>query len=566
MDNISEAKLEPLLVGNITGNFLIPSYQRGYRWIDDHILKLLNDIKENGDQNYCLQPIVVKRVDENKFELIDGQQRLTTLFLIFKNMKQILPSTEVKFSLEFETRLRSKEYLNELDEKLAVENIDFYHIYNASKCISGWFDDANTGDKTLKTINLYRYFAEKVKVIWYEVDTHENSSDLFTRLNIGKIPLTNAELVKALFLSKDNNEINEEKQIEIATGWDIIEKELHNKNFWAFLTNESAEKYATRIELLFNLIADKKPDEREIFYTFYYFSDRMKSESKKAIWLRIQKYFLLLKEWFENRNIYHKVGYLIATGEKLQDLIMNSEKKTKSVFESELNAKITNSLDLDKDKILELSYTNKTDRIKIEKLLLLFNIETVRLLKNTTERYSFESHKNNWWSLEHIHAQLSEGLNKKEEQQEWLRLHKDSLVELRKNSDHESVISEIIEKIDLNINDISREIFDNIFSDVIKVLSIENENKDYLHLVSNLALLKTTNNSAINNSTFDVKRNRILEMDRNGEYIPICTRRVFLKYYTFSKDHQLHFWGEQDRKAYMEAMIGDEGLILKYLK
>ena len=55
-------------------------------------------------------------------------------------------------------------------------------------------------------------------------------------------------------------------------------------------------------------------------------------------------------------------------------------------------------------------------------------------------------------------------------------------------------------------------------------------------------------------------------MDKAGEYIPIGTRRVFLKYYTESKDHQLHFWGEQDRKAYINNMIGEEGMIIQYLK
>jgi hypothetical protein len=67
-------------------------------------------------------------------------------------------------------------------------------------------------------------------------------------------------------------------------------------------------------------------------------------------------------------------------------------------------------------------------------------------------------------------------------------------------------------------------------------------------------LLGKFENSALNNSTFDVKRDKILGMDKRGDYIPICTRRVFLKYYTPSDKNQLHFWGEEDRKAYMKAM------------
>ena len=58
----------------------------------------------------------------------------------------------------------------------------------------------------------------------------------------------------------------------------------------------------------------------------------------------------------------------------------------------------------------------------------------------------------------------------------------------------------------------------------------------------------------LNNSTFDVKRNIIVEMDRDGHYIPLCTKKVFLKYYTESEDNQIHFWGEADRKAYIAEM------------
>ena len=156
-------------------------------------------------------------------------------------MKQLLPSLEIKFSLSYQTRARSAEFLSNLDPDKKNENIDFHYMYNAFQYINTWFEDITTGDKLLKTINLYKHFGEKVKFIWYEVNTTEDSTELFTRLNIGKIPLTNAELVKALFLSKDNNTITDEKQLEIATSWDIIEKELHNKDLWAFLTNESPE-------------------------------------------------------------------------------------------------------------------------------------------------------------------------------------------------------------------------------------------------------------------------------------------------------------------------------------
>lgn len=78
--------LETKFVADISGSFYIPSYQRGYRWSETEVVRLLDDIYQNGKKNYCLQPVVVRK-KEDQYELIDGQQRLTTLYLIYKYME-----------------------------------------------------------------------------------------------------------------------------------------------------------------------------------------------------------------------------------------------------------------------------------------------------------------------------------------------------------------------------------------------------------------------------------------------------------------------------------------------
>lgn len=55
--------LDAKYVGDIVGDYYVPSYQRGYRWGRDEVIRLLDDIFENGANPYCLQPIVVKSVD-----------------------------------------------------------------------------------------------------------------------------------------------------------------------------------------------------------------------------------------------------------------------------------------------------------------------------------------------------------------------------------------------------------------------------------------------------------------------------------------------------------------------
>lgn len=78
---MSNILLETKNVGKIKGLFYLPNYQRGYRWTSEEIKLLLDDIYESNGNPYCLQPIVVKKKDE-RFELIDGQQRLITIYLI----------------------------------------------------------------------------------------------------------------------------------------------------------------------------------------------------------------------------------------------------------------------------------------------------------------------------------------------------------------------------------------------------------------------------------------------------------------------------------------------------
>ncbi len=554
MNNIN---LSTKLVGEITGNFIVPSYQRGYRW-QEEVKMLLDDINEIPDgAKYCLQPIVVKKLPDDKYELIDGQQRLTTLFLIWSYIRTFRPKLTQKYSIEYEIREKSKDFLNNIDfENLNTDfnNIDEYFINGAATIIKRWFDDTSDADNTASL--MADKLNNKVNVIWYEIADSEDAISLFTRLNIGKIPLTNAELVKAIFLSK-NNGIDERYQLEISTQWDNIEKDLHDDKFWYFITNQKAEKFPTRIELLFDIMVNKRESDRERYRTFFEFVKKTKEEKYKdnkiALWKEVIETFQRFKEWYNNSELYHKIGYLIAVAvnqSTLNDLLRESSEKGKDEFKQSLNTLIANSIDYNKA-YLDLSYDNKSDYPNIEKLLLLFNVESVFQNGDKSMRFPFDKHKNQngGWSLEHIHAQQSKGLSKKEQWNEWLDLHVQSLknIDAKKN---EPLIYEIESRDNENLTENQ---FNELFDKVIDALNLES-NIEYIHTLANMALLSKNDNSALNNSTFDVKRDKILEMDKNGEYIPICTRRVFLKYYTHSGENQLHFWGQADRDAYLQAM------------
>ena len=76
-------------------NFIVPSYQRGYRWDEINVTDLLDDLLEfmqdgSSGKFYCLQPLVVKKIGTNQYNVIDGQQRLTTIFIILKYLEKLL--------------------------------------------------------------------------------------------------------------------------------------------------------------------------------------------------------------------------------------------------------------------------------------------------------------------------------------------------------------------------------------------------------------------------------------------------------------------------------------------
>ena len=545
--------LEAKTVGDISGHFFVPSYQRGYRWGSNEVFHFLDDIyATNGEHDYFLQPIVLKKIDD-KYELIDGQQRLTTIYLIYQYMHEESNGfiDSPKFTIEYETRTKSLEFLKSVDETKKEENIDFWHIAESYRQIKEWFQKK---EKKSTITNLNKYFDERVKIIWYEIDKDEDSIGIFTRLNIGKIPLANSELVKAMFLCKEYSQsLNLERQTEISQQWDNIEKELHNDSFWYFLSNKN---YEPRIDLLLDLIVKKPNDCKDSYYSFFKFDELRKKESLIEIWNQIQHAYLMLKGWYENHDLYHKIGYLICSNSlTLQEIFNLSIKLKKNELIGELDAKIKDSININEN-YSELSYRSIDDQKKMSKLLLLFNVESVRTMCEKSQRFPFDKHKRGKdgsikWSLEHIHAQHSISLKTEEQWREWLNFHLKSLRQTNEDNSNDSLIQSIEEA--LAKNSIQGREFDRLQNQVVEKLS-ERSNAEYEHTISNLALLSTNTNAALNNSTFDVKRNEIVEMDKKGDYIPYCTRMVFLKYYTPSDKNQLHFWGYSDRVAYINAI------------
>lgn len=582
---MSNIVLETRNVGDVDGKFFLPAYQPGYRWGEDEIRLMLDDLYENGTGSYCLQPIVVKKCG-NRYELIDGQQRLTTVYLIYQYFSSKLSDIyEPQFSLEYETRVKSGEYLRQIKDDTARasqrdENIDFFHIANAYETIRDYFEkDRKTGEKVrvkparLTTLN--QYFDDNVKFIWYEVDSEEDGVELFERLNIGKIALTSSELVKALFLRAEAEGEMSGRQEEIALQWDAMEHALHDPAFWTFLTKEKPETYPTRIDLVLDLISEKardKKDKKETYHTFFYFDKLIKNartnneeDALINIWNRIHHVYLTLREWYADHDFYHKIGYLVNSGSKsLAEIysIWRSDDShdplSKRDFSRELDTLISKSIELpDAEALADLSYSSNYS--KLQTVLLLFNVETERLKDEGKRRFPFDKHRDGHWSLEHIHAQQSESLKNNQLVLQWLKDHENILGISRMDGWEElrDTLREFREELERNPESSRvRERFKEVQSRTVAFFSRNDDIGDsdgYRDNIANLALLDGAQNAALSNYVFDAKREMMMEYDRQGRYIPFCTKMVFFKYYS-PASASLHYWGEEDRQAYLAEL------------
>lgn len=473
------------------------------------------------------------------------------------------------YVFRYETRPETEEFLKDIREDRTY--IDYDYIWSAYKTIAAWFANKPRPEKNrfLDALLATKEFERSVQVIWHEVDAGAPSVELFARLNLGKIPLTNAELVKALFLSKagfNNGQTLEDatrSRMEIALIWDEIEQKLGDDTLWSFITNAKPDDYPTRIELLFDLISKRPVRNSDPLHTFLYFLEQFNANpiSLWDLWLEIENYFQTLCYWATNNDLYHKVGYLIAISDasRLPDLVSLYLSSKKSAFDRHLDSLIAESIDFDFE---SLTYERSSDYRKLEHVLLLFNVETIRSSESMTEFYPFRLHKNEQWSLEHIHAQNSLFLDQTKKSQwiDWIRLHRPLVEELATSAADESVRKvwqgrltalDAIEEAQLTWHRFSV-LADEIFKDLTENGTDHGHGS---HSISNLALLSQGSNSSLNNAVFEVKRREIIEFDKNGIYIPVCTKRVFLKYYNKSSSgDKVQFWGVGDRTSYLQEI------------
>ena len=549
--------------------YFIPAYQRGYRWTSTQVKQLLEDIREwtqrdnpQPEEFYCLQPLVLRANDDGAYEVVDGQQRLTTLLLILRHFNERLAIRyqQKLYILEYATRPDLLTFLHNPSDALAAANIDFFHIAQARKTIEEWFAARESEVEQIKTALL-----NKAKVIWFQLSACENPVAAFTRLNVGKIPLTNGELIRALFLKSAQTESGKALQLRIAYEWDLVEKSLQDPKFWSFLSNSTAQS-GGRIDFIFDLAARHQGMKAgsDDYATFNHFSEKLsrKDAEIELEWREVKKIFMLLDEWFEDRRLYHLAGFLIWDRLDVNDLRELAAGSKKREFKETLRAKVVerafgvavpDHMDAQAlrawiaDRVDRLEYPR--DRGRIRSVLLLFNLATLLQHPESNILFQFESFKTARWDIEHVRSVAPDPPRSHPGQVSWL---KHCLAYLQFANEAPDLQAEIEVFLTLPPRE-AIAVFEALYGKLLRQFN-EADSGEPDHSIANLVLLDYETNRSYQNAVFAVKRQRVLSLDQHGVFVPLCTRNVFLKCYNPRVDHVM-FWTQEDRDGYRQVLI-----------
>lgn len=545
-------------------NIQIPDYQRGYRWTKTQIEKLLTDIQHFGTVGYPLQHITIKEEGES-YIILDGQQRLTTICLILDMYKE---------DAAFSDRIKPK-------GKDTWDGIDADFISNARDIIEAWRkgnNDFNIEWLEKATIRVYKVGAD--------LDSPTKQIEFFSKINSNNIPLTNSEMIKALFVQKLKDKHDQRQKI--LREWDDIENQLQNDNFWAFISND-IYKADTRIDFLFDLIKNKygkepKNTQYGLFLVYEDHLQKQKTDDKKIksisdIWQNVKEIFSLLQNLYNDKTCYHLFGYLMYDDLNEGRKFLSKPHKDK---EQELKNIIKKKWENASEGLEELKYENKT-KLKIKKILLLFNVVSSDITEEKNYRFSFYDFKRLGFDIEHIHARNTKIPFEAQYAKKWYKENPKEGIDL-KNPDLSGRVAatiayleefnkyntteenkqvgaeekttvenkELIEEVKKAIKDLEKDKDNETkIKQIVDKISQELETVDDDDF-GNLCLLDAATNRGYGNSYFIKKQKTIMDEDLNGKFFPICTKRVFLNYYTQKLKDKI--WGKEHKEEYAKAL------------
>ena len=576
----------------------IPEYQRGYKWTEQQVEQLLKDTHEfetGGDNDlfYCLQNITLVEKDGN-FNVVDGQQRLTTLTLLLSYFNEF---TLVKNKINYSVREASNKFLQQItsNENEIVNKVleshsfeafsegtnydyqDVYFMFTALRTIDNWFVENNIDKNTFKTKLL-----NNVKLIVNRISGIEEQ-ELFMNLNAGRVHLDGSDLIRAILITRvakqemeeyDSSEVKNvvrlnERRVRI--GWELDDintwwsRDEVKSYFKSFTNVETGEKETIKfnhekhpINLLYKLYAELKK-EKSIRLAMF----ETKSTDALSLYVSIIDLHRTIKDWFEDREIYHFLGFLfslrVVNFSKIWEK-WNSEKFTrldfinflkgeikKAVFGSESNegAEENSGITFWLNKIKD--YNSETPTYwkgipELQKILLLLDIIEHSKEKEKGVPLPFLKplyFKNYKEDEEHIYPSTPFDITEKKfkDLKDPMKSIEDYLNKLNVGYEDDKLIKWDIKNVEWQ--DFTAEEKNE------KLISLKNEihQKRPINSIGNLVLLHLSINRGFGNDYYADKRICVINNTENGHYVRQHTLKVFVKQ-TESSD--LNDWTMQD--------------------
>jgi uncharacterized protein with ParB-like and HNH nuclease domain len=577
----------------------IPEYQRGYKWSKENVKTLLYDILKFQQQNitvngqiselfYCVQNITLCKHDEMYYNVVDGQQRLTTILIILSYLGDTI---SVVGKLKYSIRNETDEFINEyiigrsiwnyeswedlskaIDQK--YNRKDVFYISEAALAIKEWFEKENLNKLHRSTI------LNSVKLIVNNL-TGANEEKIFSNLNGGKVSLDGADLIRGILMTRVAGEIlGDDKNKERINEHRVrIGMELDAINLWWGIENVS--KYFKQLlpdkitnnksfdiinfpintlYMMYYEIYAKDTDEFSFkFFEYGIDNNNRLNDDHLEMYQGILKLHYEMQDWFVNREIYHLIGYLFnhfkgneltfrlvwkkwkeANSKKdfIEELKSNIFQQLIKVYNEEEGINDNIKFEEFNNSIIELNSNWYDDNQNLFRTLVLMDI--IQITKSNNLGFlPVDFFKPKLEDKEHIRPQTPRKDNEESRSRiDW----KLFITDLPKTE--QDAIDYILEK------SLTDELTEETMISIRKII-----NKLGLNSIGNLVLLNLSVNRAYGNAAYIEKRRKILNNYMEGKYIRPHTLNAFVK--KDSSPEDLNKWEFIDIKQNAER-ISDE--------
>jgi len=415
--------------------FVVPYYQRGYKWSlqknakrgDLHLNLLLQDLISEfknavrkgiivKNYEYYLQGITVKETDLS-IELVDGQQRTTSLFIILCVLKNL--GADVSIELDNKLKYDVREAANDVLQQFISGTVEGdENIQDIAALKEAW----KLCYSQLKKVDNLALFTEfllnHIKVIYIKLDNLQDEAKVFSMMNKDKAEMTQTDLIKSNILREASRQLYNDNQAhdglewqinqlrtKLATEWDNWRKWWENKDHVEFCRmisiqySKAEEPDLSKLLELFKKSQEINIDDNKKVNLFEYFKSIV--ADKEAVVIEAIEVFdavkliqNILQEWYQDVKIYNYLGLLFkgcglehkedVLLQLIKDYIQERENfsgKVKSLY-------VENILETSSPKMLVDTIVNHNDAYHN-----MYTIVSRQLLRMNVERTSYKKQK-----------------------------------------------------------------------------------------------------------------------------------------------------------------------------